>query len=50
MSNYDISIIERISSGPIIGISYYTPDPVGEYNYYELDLYLLILQVQIRWR
>jgi hypothetical protein len=49
MDKYDFSILERFSSGPVIGFSYYEPDPVGEYNYYEIDIYLIFIQLRLRW-
>ncbi len=49
MNKYDFSIINLLTSGMIVGWAYYEPDPVGEFNYYELDIYLLIIQLQFRW-
>ncbi len=49
MDKYDFSILERLSTGPVLGFSYYEPDPVGEYNYYEFDIYLIFIQLRLRW-
>jgi len=49
MEHWEVSIINRIPSGLILGWSYYVPEDEGEFNYYEFDLYLLIVQIQFRW-
>lgn len=47
MENWEISIINRLPNGLVLGWNYYTPEE--GYEFYEFDLYLLFVQFQIRW-
>ncbi len=44
---WDFSIISLIPTSFIVGASYYAPKP--NYNYHEANLYLFIIQLQLRW-
>ena len=50
IANWEVNIINRLPNGLILGWSYFAPDEEKEeFNYYEFDLYLLIIQLQFRW-
>lgn len=50
MEGWEISIINRIPTGLMVGWSFYEPiEEEEEYNFYEFNLFLLFVQIQFRW-
>ena len=50
MDNWELSIINRIEIGLVLGWSFYEPDETeDELNHYEFNLYLLFVQFQLKW-
>ena len=50
MKNWELNLINRIPTGLIVGWSFYQPIEEDEqYNFYEANLFLLIIQIQFRW-
>ena len=50
LANWEVNIINRLPHGLLVGWAYFTPDEENEeHNFYELNFYLLIIQLQFRW-
>jgi len=47
MNNFQFGIMEILSTGPLLGFSYYPADDLAEYS--ELNIYLILFGLHFRF-